>query len=48
MRADLILSFQKVVNVRANVQAINIAHGILKMIGIALTGNVRRTNGNLF
>ena len=32
------MSFQKVVNVRANVQAMNIIRGIQKMIGSALTG----------
>jgi len=34
MKAVLILSFQKVVNARADVQAMNIIHGIRKMIGI--------------
>lgn len=34
---DSILSFQKVVNVRANVLAMNIIHGIQKMIGFVPT-----------
>ena len=48
MKADSILSFQKVVNVHVNVPEINIIHGIHVTIGSALTGNARNvgeTNG---
>lgn len=38
MRTDSILSFQEVVNVRANVQEMNIIHGIRKITGSVLTG----------
>ena len=41
------MSFQKVVNARANVQAMNIIHGIQRIIGSALTGNGKTLKGNV-
>ena len=38
MRTDSILNFHKVVNVRVNVQAMNIIRGIQKMTGFVQTG----------